>query len=279
MRNATPTRPGAPWLTFGLALLLGCAPQTPTTVWVTDAAEGALHRVDLTSGATSTVWMEGSPTALAPFLDHLALTDAANHRVLRVDHQTGAVQGVFHEPTAALHLEEPADLVPMRGGLAVLGNDSRNVVLFDERETEALPSPPLRNAHALVCHGDELWVGTEPALRDLGLVLRLDAATGEQLGSFAPLGEIDSAMDLQLGPDGLLYVSDWYGNRVVRYDPDDFSRVDELDLVLERPVGTAFTPDGDLLVLEATRLSLVRQGELEVLLDGLTAARDVLATP
>lgn len=266
MRNALPF--------LMLSCAVACQGPSDGVVLISDAGSGEVLRVDLATGEVDAHGISPAPSGLAWWGQEVVVTDASTHEVFELDLASGQKGRTLLDRSSML--EEPADAVAFGSQLAVLGNDSRNVVVLAGRQATLLPAPPLRSAHAITCVDDELWVGTEPALRDLGLIVRLDGFTGERLGSFAPYGQLTSAMDLTLGPDGLLYVTDWFSDRVVTYDPASQLPVEVLPLTLDRPIATAFTPSGELLVLEEHRLSRVDEDGLVVLVDGLEAARAVL---
>ena len=50
-------------------------------------------------------------------------------------------------------------------------------------------------------------------------VLRYDARTGAPLGAFAATPELDGALGMDRGPDGMVYVASEEANRVLRFDP------------------------------------------------------------
>src|SRR5690348_3046407 len=88
-----------------------------------------------------------------------------------------------------------------------------------------------------------------------GGVLRFDQSTGAPLGTFSP-SVVGAPTGLTFGPDGNLYVSDFGGSDVVRFDGvtgafmGDFVSPRSGGLV--RPEGLAFGPDGSLYVANVT---------------------------
>lgn len=149
------------------------------------------------------------------------------------------------------------------GELLVASFEGDRVLRYDARTGAALgafaATPELDGALGMDRGPDEMvYVASEEANR----VLRFDPHTGAFLGRFVwddPDTPVDETGGLQgpgavlFGPDGLLYVSSFDGDAVLRYDGRTGVFVDEF--VAERAggldgpdAGMAFGPGGDLFV-------------------------------
>ena len=116
------------------------------------------------------------------------------------------------------------------------------------------PAAPVRPEVAPTVSG-ELLVASFMGDR----VLRYDARTGAALGAFAATPELDGALGMDRGPDGMVYVASEEANRVLRFDPrtgaflgrfvwdDADTPVDETG-GLQGPGAVLFGPDGALYV-------------------------------
>jgi len=281
-----------------LAILLvclcpGCLPERSEAggddvVFVSDVLAGEVHRIELSSGHHERWLVDDSlpseagaygfaPAALASWGDALLVSNFLTGEVVALG-PDGELEQVVLRPDRELPpMEEPVGLAWAGDRLAVLGNDTRNVVLLhphDSTTAASLTEVPIRNGHALVSLGDQLVVATSPHDRATGLLQRFDRRTGERLGTFAPYGELQEATHVALGPDGWLYVTDWFAGSVWRYDPDTGAQLDLVVGGLDRPVSVAFRSTGELLVLEAERLWSPAADH--VWLDGLQMGRGLL---
>ena len=273
---------------------IGCAPRGGDLlgeIYVADVAAGEVRRFDAATGADrGVVFADGDlpaaagpdgvePAGLAWWDGALVVTNYRSGEVFAVDPDDGALIEVLYAPDRGQPpLEEPVALAWIAGALAVLGNDTRNVLLLapgTDRQAEPLSPDPIRSGHDLARVGDELVVATSPSERDLGLLQRFCPQTGERLGHFAPYGEIEDATGITTGPDGLLYVTDWWRGEVVRYDPATGRRIDRIARDLDRPVATAFAPDGALLVLQRHSLLKIAADRTEVIADDLVMGRGI----
>jgi hypothetical protein len=85
---------------------------------------------------------------------------------------------------------------------------------------------------------------------------------------------VPSARDIELGPDGRLYVSDYNNHRILRFFPDDTTaEVWAAGGLLSRPWGLAFADDGSLYVANYNDFNVVRvdeTGSAHVFADGLS---------
>lgn len=174
--------------------------------------------------------------------------------VVRYDAESGAMRDVFFWDTTLL--EEPVDLVFAGSELVVLGNDTRNAVVIDAggAAMREFGAPTMRGAQAFLLAGGELFVATE-SHPELGSAIQVwDLASGALVRHFGGYGDLAYPTGLALGPDGLLYVSDFERDRVLRFDPaTGESRGIFLDSVAS-PTELAFGPDGALYVLDAIGL-------------------------
>lgn len=294
---------GTEWLALlALAALTGCAPvdvaeepADPGIVWVSDVEAGEVRSFDAGTGEMlGTVLVADEvdpevaprgfqPAGLAFWQQELVVTNFTSGQVFSVDPTDGSLVHVWYERSdRGPRVEEPVALAPLDGGLAVLGNDTRNVVRMDPTdadEASELVDQPVRYGHGLVRWGDQLIVATSPFQRDLGLLQRFDAATGASLGDFGFWGEIEDATGVTLGPDGLLYVTDWWAGEVVRYDPATGELVDRILQGLDQPVASAFSTDGALLVVTRHELIRVDGYDPEVLTDDLVFGRGIATAP
>jgi DNA-binding beta-propeller fold protein YncE len=263
------------------------------TLYVTDVGAQELLRVDRVTGEVEVVVsgaslpVEAGPYGVAPAAlgwwgDDLLVTNFLSGEVLAVSTEGQLLEVVFRPTRELPPLEEPVGLVWSGARLAVLGNDTRNVVLFEPHDAttaSSLTEVPIRNGHGLVLVGDELVVGTSPHERDVGLLQRFDRRTGERLGTFAPWPELQEATHVALGPEGDLYVTDWFADRVLRYDAVTGEQLSVAVDDLDRPVAVAWAGD-ELLVLQAESLLAVSpDGERQVVVDGLVMGRAVLPEP
>jgi len=88
-------------------------------------------------------------------------------------------------------------------------------------------------------------------------IIVLDGVTGQKKGDFVlpNAGGLDTwALDMTIGPDGNLYVSDYRKNQVLRYSGTTGAFIDQFVTPgsggLGHPVGVAFLPDGNLYVAD-----------------------------
>ena len=263
-----------------LPLLAACqasAPPDDFRLLISDVEAGTLSVFEPDGGLQALLGPEGlpadlvsegfRPAGMALVEGRLLLTDTQSGRVLAVDPQDGRFLGLVFDPGAGADLEEPCALAATGDRLAVLGNDTRNVLLLSEDGAVAElggDSPPeIRGGHGLASLPDgRLVVATSPNFPDEGLLQVWDPQSGERLETWLPPGELLDATGVSLGPDGLLYVVDWTGAQVLRVDPADGHLVDRVlgPEDLEDPVASAFDPQGRLWVLE--RRGLVRWSPL-----------------
>jgi hypothetical protein len=217
---------------------------------------------------------EFEPSGAVAWGSELVVTNFRDGVVLAFDLESRTyARTVRRNPTSgastSARIEEPC-AIDLRGDdLLVLGNDSRNLLVLGGdgsvlREIGGDDSEAtLRNAHGFALDGSgRLFVGTSPVERDLGLVQVWDLSTGERVGHFAPYGEVEEATAVVLGPDGLLWVADWFGDQVVRFDPDRGERVDVVASSADgvrRPVSLAVDAD-DVWLLDARGVSRVGAG-------------------
>jgi CSLREA domain-containing protein len=128
----------------------------------------------------------------------------------------------------------------------ILGNPSTASHVYTHRR----PMP----IRAAVVDEDGTWFDGDVFLADFALdrPLQLEANTGDNVRTFPATPSLDGAADALVGPDGLLYVSGYLSDTVVRYDPADGSFVDTFVTAgsggLNNATGMVFAPDGSLLV-------------------------------
>jgi len=97
-----------------------------------------------------------------------------------------------------------------------------------------------------------------------GGIRRLDSRTGEDLGVFVAPGEggLGMAFEAIFGPDGNLYVSNWGGSKIIRFNGNTGEYIDDFVPAgsggLERSTGLVFGPDGNLYVSSETTSTVLR---------------------
>ncbi|MCP5025757.1 MAG: hypothetical protein GY929_05680, partial [Actinomycetia bacterium] len=92
---------------------------------------------------------------------------------------------------------------------------------------------------------------------------RSNAEDGSVITDFATTGgALTTPYDAAIGPDGLLYVSGFGSDNVVRFDPSDNTYVDTFVTFqsggLQGPKGLAFGPDGNLYVVSSATSQVLR---------------------
>jgi streptogramin lyase len=254
-----------------LLLLLACAPDSPAL----DGAPTALLVAHLDGGEVLRFRADGTPQAPVVSLEAVAAIEAHTDRtfapsaVVRTedggawvsDFVTGAVvavdadgafAGVVREAgSGAGRLEEPCAMVLHDGRVAVLGNDSGNVVFVDDPSDAAVLGvpDPLRRPHGLELWAGEAWVGRSATEPDAGQVQRFDLATGQVLGAFAPWPQVEEATAVRLHDDELL-VADFFQDRVTAWDPWSGAFLGEVVAGLEGPIDVEVDGEGALWVLD-----------------------------
>ncbi|MGI9600443.1 MAG: PKD domain-containing protein, partial [Acidimicrobiales bacterium] len=115
-------------------------------------------------------------------------------------------------------------------------------------------------------------------------VSRHDADTGSKIADLDPTGgSLDTARQLTIGPDGLLYVSGRFSDTVERYDPSNNSYLGPFVTAgsggLSGPKGLAFGPDGNLYVASSLTGEVLRyNGSTGTYIDAFVGAGSV-STP
>ncbi|MEM7087708.1 MAG: thrombospondin type 3 repeat-containing protein [Bacteroidota bacterium] len=82
-------------------------------------------------------------------------------------------------------------------------------------------------------------------------ILQYDGETGAFLGEFTSGYDLDEPTKMSIGPDGLLYISQWgqTNSSVVRFNMDDGTFVDEFTDDLDMPCKHAWDSNGNLFVV------------------------------
>jgi hypothetical protein len=159
-------------------------------------------------------------------------------------------------------------------GVATIVNDDAAISVSNASATEG--SSQLRSLGQFVYDGSGVLArprlstfapdANHDGVKDLYLVSadtasvdRFDGVTGAYLDTFVTPGSggLVSPVDLVFGPDGDLYVSDWTGNQVLRYDGATGAFLNVVASGLSSPEGLTFGPDGNLYI--------ANQGSSEVL--------------
>lgn len=261
-------------------------PAEPVTAYVADVEAAEVLRVDLATGTAERFLgpddlpPEAGPHGLQPcslawWGDDLLVGNFRSGEVVGVAPDGGLAEVVYAPTREVPPMEEPVGLAWVGARLAVLGNDTRNVVLLDPGDATTavqLGELPIRNGHALLPSPDgrSLWVGTSPHDASTGLVQRYDLVTGERLEAYLPWGELEAATHLAWGPEGWLWVTDAMAGEVLRVDPVTGAVVDVVASGLDTPVTALPQADGSAWVLEAERV-------LRVDADGVVAVHEGLA--
>lgn len=227
-----------------------------------------------------------APSAVVPLDDGGAwVSDFVTGKVVHVS-PTGAFEGIARDQGAGVgRLEEPCVMVRQGDRVAVLGNDSGNVVFVDTTDEAALGVPvPLRSAHGLEWVGNEAWVGRSATEPHAGQVQRYDLSTGEWVGELASYPEVEEATAVRLDGDRLL-VADFFRDRVTAWDPWTGAWRGEVVAGLDGPIDVEVDDAGVLWVLD--REGVVRVdplgGEAERVVHaddhGLGWTRDLVLVP
>jgi YVTN family beta-propeller protein len=229
---------------------LGHAPDAIASgggsVWVANARDGTVSRIDRGREQVTTIDVGGEPTALAYASGSLWVTDGQNRRLDQVDPTTNRVVHRFAVGNAprgvtatsdAIWVASPVDgrvdridlarggttrALALGGGPATLAagagavwvaeEDAGVLTRLEPRSGAALTAIAVGNAPAAVAVGDgAVWV----ANREDGTVSRIDPATDAVSDTIHVGG---SPVGLAVG-DGAVWVADGRGATVVRIDP------------------------------------------------------------
>ncbi len=219
---------------------------------LTDAvAAGAVAAGALATGVGLLSAACGSSSGIAPGipsgpLGRLLVANTRGNDVVRFDPETGAFLGTF--------------IPPETGGLF----SPDTMILGPDANGDGIP---------------DLYIssGTRPAdsqERGASAIFRFDGLTGALIDSFVandPTTDVDETGGLfrpygiAFGPDGLLYVSSFLSDQILRYDGttgafvDVFATGDQMPGGLNGPNGLLFGPDGSLYV--TTQGSVAVEGE------------------
>lgn len=256
---------------------MGCMGPTPARCEDSEAC-GAQPEVEpgvllVTDRGTQTVtrWASGSGDPLGPFVtaDSGPLYDPTSvafrgdgaafvvnfgrGHVLAYDGLSGSFQRVFFYDS--FMLEEPVAIRFRNDHMFVLGNDTRNLLVLDSQGQVAdeIGRRVIRYAHDFRFGPDGLaYIGTSWDPHRAGMVQVWDVDAGVLRGSFGTADELDEATGLAFGPDGLLYVSDVLGDRVICFDPTTGNKLHTFigpEDGLRAPYALDFGAGGDLYVL------------------------------
>ncbi len=281
--------------------LIACAPAEPSSeveivgtdtqeemFWVSNLEAGEVVAFSTESGERLGQVVDPTtlPVSLRPFRPSSAVqngpevyvTQYSTGEVLAFAAETGVFERVVFENQAsasAPRVEEPCMIRVFDHHTWVLGNDTRNLLILDESGAvvdEVGRSPlHLRNPHGFDVTPDGLlYVAMSPTHPGNGLIEIWDLNVGRPVGEFAPYGEIEEGTGLMVAEDRTLVVSDWFGNQVVRYDAHTGEKIGTIlegSHGLDRPVATATSEAGSLLVLDAMGVLVHSTSGVERLVD------------
>ncbi len=229
---------------------------------LSDRDSDRVLRFDSASGALLSTPLPGEQPLTRPSsarVHHDGLLYVAHFdssTIYRYDGVTGEPVSLFYRDT--WWLEEPVELHFVDDLLYVLGNDSRNIVVLEEREGAGRLLGELAAARLVDPH-DFLFLPSGlvlvAAMRGpaRGGALQLwDLERDELLESFGDEDELGAATGLALGTDGLLYVADHQRDQIVRYELDTRSKLDTIvadDPQLTAPIDLELGRSGALYVL------------------------------
>lgn len=244
-----------------LLLLGGCAQpaaevgDTPSLSFILSDVEGdRLLRFDAQTGAridTDASWgaFEGpAGTCVSADGDSLFVTSFATGALARFDAPGGPLSDELFLDRVLL--EEPVGVMPYDGDLLVLGNDTRNVVRLapDGAVVDTFGDYALKEPHDFALGPDGLlYIGTAGYNAAMGTVQVFDPDTGERVRDFAPVDDVADAVGLAFDGDTLL-VSDWFGGRLLRYDPVTGEQLEVVADELSGPLDLLVLDDGVLLM-------------------------------
>ncbi len=224
--DATGSAPTVAWSTLAS---LGIADDGAYTVGlrVTDGNGGAdttTTALTVTNTApTPTVSGSGLARPGASYTVNLGVSDPGDDTVTewRIDWGDGTFETIAGNPSSASHIYAATRDYPI------------TVAVVDE---------------------DGVFGASNLLAADFGadVVRELDGVSGDSVRVFPTNAGLDGATHALVGPDGLLYVSGFISDRVVRYDPATGAFVDTFVAAasggLDGATGLAFAPDGSLLV-------------------------------
>ena len=239
-----------------VAALLGPAGATlwaqSVELFIADRNLDAVLRFDGQTGAFIDVFADASalddPVNVEFGPDgNLYVANFGDGDVLRFNGQTGAYMGVF---ASYGWLEETVEILFDKDYLYALSNDQHLCAVFNATTgsfVREFGDPTMRYPHDMVFGPDGmLYVATESSSQ--GLMQRWDARTGTLVDYFAPAGTLQLATGVAFGLDGNIYVSDWWGDQVLRYDANTLQLIDIFITPgsggLNGPLNLQFRPDG-----------------------------------
>lgn len=269
----------------------GCAPdpaptptQDPLSFAITDVEADRIHRFDLLEGDASlsdVAWEPLSgPAGVAPSRDGdwLFVTSFVTHELLRLGAGGGDDADVLFRNTAVI--EEPVGLIEDGDSFLLLGNDTGNVVRVsgDGEVLDTFGRGFLRQPHDFALGPDGLLYVANAAWRhDEGLIQVFDPDVGERVRQFARPEVLLDAVGLAFDRDGTLLVADWFGSRVLRFDPESGALLEtvlDADDGIDSPLDLQVTSDGALLFIDREDVLLFDGIEVRVLIDGAEAGLD-----
>ena len=213
--------------------------------------DAPLLGLDAVADIEATTGRAFAPSAVTPLDDGGAwVSDFVTGVVVEVDDLGGFVRVVRNQGSGAGLLQEPCAMARQGDRVAVLGNDSGNVVFVDAEDDAVLGVPvPLRYAHGLEWVGDTIWVGRSATEPSSGQVERFDLVSGERTGEMATFDDVTEATAVRLDGDRLL-VADFFRGRITAWDPWSGDALGVVASGLEGPIDVEVDDAGILWVLD-----------------------------
>jgi streptogramin lyase len=184
---------------------------------------------------------------------NLLVSSFATGAILQYDGETGAFLGELFSDRSVL--EEPVRMRLREGKLYVLGNDTANIVVIDPEDGKLLNQfgyRTMRFPHDFDVGPDGLFYVAMEWNKMPGMVQRWDPLDSRVVDSFVPWTEASLLVGITFGPGGDIYVSDWFLDRIVRYDGQSLEQTDvfvDSGGELRDPISLRFGPDGHLYVI------------------------------